>query len=82
MSGGRPVRAHIALERFRLRGGHDPVLGLVIIGIAAIARSFLERRSWRPQPCERTALDILQERYARAEIDREEYEQKRHDLQL
>ncbi|HZR04132.1 MAG TPA: SHOCT domain-containing protein [Burkholderiales bacterium] len=56
--------------------------GLAIIGIAAIARWFLERRSWRPQPCERTALDILQERYARGEIDREEYEQKRHNLQL
>lgn len=56
--------------------------GLVIIGIAAIARRFLEGRSWRPQPRERTALDILQERYARGEIDREEFEQKRHDLQL
>ena len=55
--------------------------GLVIIGVAAIARSVLEGRSWKAEPRERTALDILKERYARVEIDRQEFEQKRHDLQ-
>jgi putative membrane protein len=55
--------------------------GLVIIGVAAIARSVLEGRSWKAEPRDRTALDTLKERYARGEIDREEFEQKRHDLQ-
>jgi len=30
---------------------------------------------------ERTAIDILKERYARGEIEREEFEQKKSDLQ-
>jgi putative membrane protein len=32
-------------------------------------------------PPERTALDILKERYARGEIDRDEYMQRKADLQ-
>jgi len=34
-----------------------------------------------PVPPERTALDILNERYARGEIDRDEYMQRKADLQ-
>ncbi|OGA72168.1 MAG: electron transporter RnfE [Betaproteobacteria bacterium RIFCSPLOWO2_12_FULL_65_14] len=52
---------------------------LVILGILALAR-------WLFSPggsggSGRTPLDILKERYARGEIDREQYEQMRRDLE-
>ncbi len=51
--------------------------------IAAIA--VLARHAWGPDRSpkgrqEKTALDILKERYSRGEIEREEFEQKKHDL--
>ncbi len=55
--------------------------GLVIIGIVTIPRWFVDERWRKSEPLERTALDILDERYARGEIDRDEFEQKRRDLQ-
>lgn len=52
---------------------------LVILGIVALVR-------WLQTPTEgprhnKTALEILRERYARGEIDREEFEQKKRDLE-
>jgi putative membrane protein len=35
----------------------------------------------RGEPREKTPLEILQERYARGEIGRDEYEQRKRDLQ-
>jgi len=37
-------------------------------------------RPWRYGPPPQTALDMLEERYAKGEIQREEYLQKRRDL--
>jgi putative membrane protein len=54
--------------------------GVVIVGIVAIVRWVLEQRSERSAPRGRTPLDVLRERYARGEIEREEFEQKRRDL--
>lgn len=62
------------------------VLVLVVAGIAALVRWLLPARE-APRlgvgelPREKTPLEIVQERYARGEIDREEYEQKRRDLE-
>lgn len=55
---------------------------LIVAAVVALVRGFGGGRSGRgdPGPCERTALDILAERYARGEIDKTEFEQKRHDL--
>lgn len=58
-------------------------LGVVIILILAAVRWFfgaLPRHTEHRHDSPRRSLDILEERYARGEIDREEYLQKRQDL--
>ncbi len=50
---------------------------LVILGIIAIVKWLSGSNGER----QKTALDILQERYARGDISREEYEEKKRDLQ-
>jgi putative membrane protein len=54
----------------------------VIVVIAVLAVRWLGGGPARPgSPAERkAALDILAERYARGEIDREEYQRKKQDL--
>jgi putative membrane protein len=54
--------------------------GLVILAIAALARSLMQQSPGSSGPRDKTPLQILQERYARGEMDRDEYEQKRQDL--
>jgi len=49
---------------------------LVIAGIIFLIRMLLERKT----PVERRAIDILDERYAKGEITREEYLDKRKDI--
>ena len=53
-------------------------LAAVVIGAIYLVRSF-GRQGWRRQGHE-TALDILQKRYARGEITKEEYEEMRKNL--
>ncbi len=53
--------------------------GLVILGLAALVRWLAQSSSGRTR--EKTALDVLKERYARGEIDCEEFERKRTDLE-
>jgi len=54
--------------------------GLVILGIMAIAKWLATGGTGGNAAKPRTALDILEERYARGEIDREEFEQMKRDL--
>lgn len=55
--------------------------GLIIVLVVALARGWGRRsEDDGPRPREKTALDILSERYARGEIDKGEYEEKRRDL--
>ncbi|MDR9439772.1 MAG: SHOCT domain-containing protein [Halomonas sp.] len=59
--------------------------GLVILGAVALLRwlwmSGKDSGKDSGNASRKTALDILQERYARGEIERDEYERKRRDLE-
>ena len=54
---------------------------LVILGIAVLIRWMLAQPSPSRSSRDKTPLEIVQERYARGEIDREEYGQKKLDLE-
>lgn len=57
-------------------------LALIVGGVAMLVR-WLSGRSTGGDGSSpgRSALDVLKERYARGEINKEEFEQKKHDLQ-
>ncbi len=55
--------------------------GFVIFVIIAIIKWLSGSRSGGQDTSSKTTLDILKERYARGEIDREEFEQKRKDIE-
>lgn len=61
-------------------------LGMILFwGLLVVVIAVLLRVLWGGgAPAERgqgkSALDVLKERYARGEIGREEFEQKKHDL--
>lgn len=57
--------------------------GLLVVAVLVLARwlTGIDRSAPPPQePPGQSALDILAQRYARGEIDRAEFEQKRRDL--
>ena len=55
--------------------------GVVILGIAALAKWLMGISSGGSVPPGKSALELLKERYARGEIGKEEFEQKRRDLE-
>jgi putative membrane protein len=67
---------------FMYGGGFMWIFWILLIVLLAVAIGALVRRggSTGLGGREHTALDILKERYARGEIDRNEFEQKRRDL--
>lgn len=57
--------------------------GLIIIGIVMLVRGFggtAGSVASEPRVRDKTALEILGERYARGEIDKSDFEQRRNDL--
>ena len=56
--------------------------GMILLWLVPIAFGIWLFRSWgsRSGLSEKTALDILKERYAKGEIGKDEYEQKKRDI--
>lgn len=54
---------------------------LIIAGIVALLK-WLMTQSHSAHHCERSPLDILKERYAKGEIDRKEFEEKKKGLNV
>ncbi|MEK7207332.1 MAG: SHOCT domain-containing protein [Pseudomonadota bacterium] len=52
---------------------------LIVLAIVALAKWLFGKPGEKPR--DNSALDILKERYARGEINREEFEQKKRDLE-
>ncbi len=55
-------------------------LALIVVGIVLIVRSFSDGGRTAPRPEGNRALDILDERFARGELDQREYEERRRLL--
>lgn len=53
---------------------------LLIVGIVLLVKMLLGSGGAFGRTREKKPLDILKERYARGEIDKEEFDQKKHDL--
>lgn len=54
---------------------------LVFLGIVVLVKWFVPSSGTSNRLPEKSALDILKERYARGEIERDEFEQKKRDLE-
>lgn len=55
-------------------------IALIVVGVVVLARSFSEGGGRVRRPEGSRALDILDERFARGEVDEEEYERRRRIL--
>lgn len=53
--------------------------GLILLGIVALVK-WLRGGTGRGREATKSALQVLEERYVRGEIGREEFEQKKRDL--
>ena len=66
---------------FGFGGGFMWIFWILLIVAIVWAVKAAEGSGNNPSEKRKSALDILKERYARGEIDQQEFEQKRKDLQ-
>ena len=62
-------------------GGMMWIFWILVIGVLIGFVAFASRGANSRSGADKTALEILKERYARGEVDREEFEQKKEDLE-
>ena len=56
------------------------IVGLIVLGIVLVVRTLSRGTLTRPAVVGRRPLDILEERFASGEIDRDEFETRRRAL--
>ena len=61
-------------------GGFMWIFWVVLVVVLLWGFTAVIGRRKRPHPRHSSALEILEQRYAKGEIEREEFEQKRRDL--
>jgi putative membrane protein len=78
------IQDHFKLERMKMMGGFGMgFMGIFWVGIIALAIALIWpyiKRGKNPGGSGNSSLDILKERYARGEITKQEYEEKKRDL--
>jgi putative membrane protein len=53
---------------------------IIVVGVILLVKGYLSPRNKETKPSEGSALDILNLKYARGEIDKAEFEEKKRDL--
>ena len=53
---------------------------IIIIAVILLAKRYFSQTQKESEPTSESALDLLKKRYARGEIGREEFEEKKRDL--
>lgn len=53
---------------------------IIIIAVILLAKGYFSPAKKESEPIGESALDVLEKRYARGEISKEEFEEKKRDL--
>lgn len=56
------------------------ILVVIIVAVIFLARGYVNPANKGSEPPTESALEVLERRYARGEISREEFEEKKRDL--